>query len=180
MAAVLLLFCFLFATTYAWVATEYWQLSVETTSGFYGGTQTTTITIPVIPTAAVTPISTDTNDQYDSDVTMIDLFLSGSNLPVTTPYGEFNPCPSINPSCLFTTTSSGTGIPTETTYFALATVTQPSSCTATKFSYRNQNPPHFYFQETKPSRILHRSQSPQRSNNRPLHHINICASHHIQ
>jgi len=40
MAAVLLLFCFFFTTIYAWIATEYWQLSVETASSFYGGTYT--------------------------------------------------------------------------------------------------------------------------------------------
>jgi hypothetical protein len=135
--ASLLLTTVLFSTAQAWLVTSYWELDVVTTPGFFGGTDTNTITIQVDPTAPVAAVSTVTNDQSENDLTIIELFLEGSNLPVTTPYGEYNSCPSSNPSCFAAaTTTEGTGIPTETTYFALATVTQPSSCTATKFSYR--------------------------------------------
>ena len=135
MASTLVLTALLFSTAQAWVATSYWEVTVETTlNSFWGWTQTDTLTIQVDPTASISAISTDTNNQ-EGDVTQINLYVSGSNLPVTTPYGYYHACPSTDVSCMVATTTSGTGIPTSTSYYVVATVTQPATCTKTKFSY---------------------------------------------
>lgn len=101
----------------AWLASEYIEVSLISLGD--GGTYTS-IGYPT-PTAAVTPVSTSTYTQLvvNEQLTILQLVLSGSNLP-TVGY-SFTP---------FSATELTSAI-----FYAPATITAPPTCTRTSFSY---------------------------------------------
>jgi hypothetical protein len=106
----------LLSPVHAWVATEYVEIAVIGSKG-----DSYTATSYLRPTAAVTPYSTSTSTDNDNgdQLTLIQLLLSGTNLPVTVPS---------------VSTPTGTEF-VSTIYYAPATITAPPTCTGTKFSY---------------------------------------------
>jgi hypothetical protein len=129
----LLLLPLLISSSAAWLVTSYYETVVSATPFLLDGntfTQTQSYNIP-ISTSGVTGVSSDT--RYDDDVTIIEIYLTGSNLPVLSTTSSIDPCASwtgFPGEC-----TSVIGTPTTTYYYAPLTVTQPSSCSQTKFSF---------------------------------------------
>lgn len=107
----------LLSPVFGWLASQYIQVSDISLGD--GGTYTS-IGYPT-PTAAVTPVSTSTytNLVVNEQLTILQLVLSGSNLP-TASY-SFS---AFTPSEL-----------TSSIFYAPATITAPPTCTSTSFSF---------------------------------------------
>jgi hypothetical protein len=132
----LLLFPFLISSSTAWVVTSYYEAINETLTetpfGLATYTTVESVNLP-ISTSDAAGVSTSTGYNGFDDVTIIEIFLTGSNLPVLSTTSSIDPC------------ATWTGLPGECTsvigtsttvnYFAPLTVTQPSSCSQTHFSF---------------------------------------------
>lgn len=114
---------------HAWLATLYQNIYISADRFLE---RTYTITSTAVVTGPVTPISTATTNggAFDSgqQLTIIELYISGSNLLVSTPTRDSGVFGSSTP----VTTST---ISVRSVYFAEATITQPPTCVNTKFSY---------------------------------------------
>jgi hypothetical protein len=141
----LLLLPFLISSSTAWVVTSYYEAINETVTETPFGVATYTtvqsVNLP-ISTSGAAGVSTSTAYDGENDVTIIEIFLTGDNLPVLSTTSSIDPCATwtgLPGEC-----TSVIGTPTTVSYFAPLTVTQPSSCSQTHFSFGTPSP--FYFQ----------------------------------
>jgi hypothetical protein len=137
----LLLLPFLISSSMAWVVTSYYDAINETVTETPFGVATYTtvqsVNLP-ISTLGATGVSTSTAYDGENDVTIIEIFLTGNNLPVLSTTSSVDPCATwtgLPGEC-----TSVIGTPTTVSYFAPLTVTQPSSCSQTHFSFRTPYP----------------------------------------